>query len=110
MLGNGLISTLSDKRASRKDSCGREVPLMQQTAKILKFKGATLKTLKDVQAVELAVLADLRSRAVTAMEAREIHVQLIAMLQQFVNGKTKTGYAFTLPRNRRKRRIRNSGN
>jgi len=83
---------------------------MQQTAKILKFKGKTLKTLKDVQAAELAVLADLKSGAVTAMEAREIHVQLIAMLQQFVNGETNTGYAFTLPRTRRKRRIRKSGN
>ena len=49
---------------------------MQQTAKILKFKGETLKILKDLQAVELAVLADLRSRAVTAREAREIHVQV----------------------------------
>jgi hypothetical protein len=84
--------------------------LMQQTAKILKFKGKTLKTLKDVQVAELAVLADLKSGAVTAMEAREIHVQLIAMLQQFVNGETDTGYAFTLPRTRRKRRIRKSGN
>jgi hypothetical protein len=79
---------------------------MQQTAKILKFKGATLTTLKDVQAAELAVLADLKSGAVTSMEAREIRVQLIAMLQQFVNGEGKPGYAFTLPRTQRKRRIR----
>jgi len=43
---------------------------MQQTAKILKFKGETLKTLKDVQAVELAVLEDLRSGAVTAVQER----------------------------------------
>jgi len=83
---------------------------MQQTAKILKFKGKTLKTLEDVQAVELAVLADLRSGAVTAREAREIHVQIVAMLQQFVDGKVKTGYAFKLPRTPRKRRIWKSGN
>ena len=86
------------------------VLIMQQTAKILKFKGETLKTLKDVQAVELAVLEDLRSGAVTAIEARQIHIQIAAMLQQFVSGKTKTEYAFTLPRTRRKRRIRKSGN
>ena len=60
---------------------------MQQTAKILKFKGETLKTLKDVQAVELAVLEDLRSGAVTAREAREIHIQIAAMLKRFVDGK-----------------------
>jgi hypothetical protein len=70
---------------------------MQQTAKILKFKGETLKTLKDVQAAELAVLADLKSGAVTAMEAREIHVQLIAMLQQFMNGETNTGIRIYAP-------------
>jgi hypothetical protein len=83
---------------------------MKKTATVLKFKGKRLKTPKDVQDVELAVLEDLRSRAVTAMEAREIHVQLITMLQQFVNGETNTGYAFTLPRTRRKRRIQKSGN
>ena len=60
---------------------------MQQTAKILKFKGETLKTLKDVQAVELAVLEDLRSGTVTAIEAREIHIQIAAMLKRFVDGK-----------------------
>jgi hypothetical protein len=58
---------------------------MQQTAKILKFKGETLKTLKDVQAVELAVLEGLRSGTVTAMEAREIHIQIAAMLMQFAD-------------------------
>jgi hypothetical protein len=47
-------------------AAGVRVLLMQQTAKILKFNGETLKTLKHVQAVELAVLADLRSGAVTA--------------------------------------------
>ena len=58
---------------------------MKQTAEILKFKGETLKTLQDVQAVELAVLADLGSGAVTAMEARQIHIQIIAMLKQFLD-------------------------
>ena len=60
---------------------------MQQTAKILKFKGETLKTLKDVQAVELAVLEDLRSGTVTAIEARQLHTQIVAMLKRFVDGK-----------------------
>jgi len=68
-------------------TAGVRVLLMQQTAKILKFKGETLKTLKDVQAVELAVLEDLRSGAVTAREAREIHIQIAGMLKRFVDGK-----------------------
>jgi hypothetical protein len=91
-------------------AAGVRVLFMQQTAKILKFKGERLKTPKDVQAVELAVLGDLRFRTVTAREAREIHVQIVAMLQRFVDGKIKTGYAFKLPRTPRKRRIRKSGN
>ena len=61
---------------------------MKQTAKILKFKGETLKTLKDVQVVESAVLEDLRSGAITAREARQIHIQIAAMLKQFAAEKT----------------------
>ena len=48
-------------------AAGVKVLLMQQTAKILKFKGETLKTLKD--------------------EARQIHIQLAGMLKRFVDGK-----------------------
>ena len=70
---------------------------MQQTAKILKFKGETLKTLKDVQAVELAVLEDLRSGAVTARQAREIHIQIAAMLMQFADEVAKGEPAFNTP-------------
>ena len=58
---------------------------MKRTATVLKFKGERLKTPKDVQAVELAVLEDLRSGAVTAREARQIHIQIAAMLKQFAD-------------------------
>jgi hypothetical protein len=58
---------------------------MKQTATVLKFKGERLKTPKDVQAVELAVLEDLRSGALTAREARQIHIQIAAMLKQFAD-------------------------
>ena len=68
-------------------AAGVRVLRMKKTATVLKFKGKRLKTPKDVQAVELAVLEDLRSGAVTAREAREIHIQIAAMLKRFVDGK-----------------------
>jgi hypothetical protein len=60
---------------------------MRKASTVLKFKGKRLKTPKDVRALESAILEDLRSGAVTAREAREIHVQIAAMLKRFVDGK-----------------------
>ena len=56
---------------------------MKDTAEILAFKGKEIKTVRDLQAPQLALFHDITSGAVTSAEYRAVQEELSARLWEF---------------------------
>ena len=56
---------------------------MKHTAEILAFKGKEIKTVRDLQAAQLALFHDITSGAVTLVESRLVQESLSARLWEF---------------------------
>jgi hypothetical protein len=57
---------------------------MKDTAEILAFKGKQIKTVRDLQAAQLALFHDIESGAVTPAQSRPVQKDLSARLWEFV--------------------------
>ena len=56
---------------------------MKHTAEILAFKGKEIKTVRDLQAAQLALFHDITSGAVTPAESLAVQEELSARLRNF---------------------------
>jgi len=56
---------------------------MKDAAEILAFKGKEIKTVRDLQAAQLALFHDIASGAVTPAESRPVQKELSARLRDF---------------------------
>ena len=56
---------------------------MKDTAEILAFKGKEIKTVRDLQAAQLALFHDITSGAVTPAESQLVQTVLSARLSEF---------------------------
>ena len=71
---------------------------MKDTAEILAFKGKEIKTVRDLQAAQLALFHDIASGAVTPAESRPVQKELSARLRSF-EASLKAATAAEVPSN-----------